>query len=70
MTSCLVTKVPDGYYESDVKAIKNKKRNNTYCEMKKQKPRDMQMYKQTEALKNIENENSRYEFLQKLLSQI
>jgi hypothetical protein len=44
---------------------------NSSCHIKiaKQKARDMKMYKQTEALQNIENENERYKFLQNLLSQ-
>lgn len=46
------------------------KRSDVHVNWDKQKNRDMSMYRQTEALKNIENENERFKMLQQILSDL
>jgi hypothetical protein len=64
--------IKDDYAQSRInKAISaTSKRNGSHIIWDKQKKRDMSMYRQTEALRNIENENERYRMLQQILSGI
>lgn len=67
-------RVPEGYDDSKLQKAfsmrSDKKRNVAYLDFKKQKERDMKMYRQTEQLKNIENDNERYRYLQSILKQL
>lgn len=67
-------KTPD-YYDSKkvqkgLSMTSSQRRAGGQLSISKMKARDMSMYRQTEALQNIENENERFRMLQSMLSML